>query len=36
MSERKKEHKFIERNGKKIKLERYEGDTLWTTSKDKS
>lgn len=34
MPERKKELKTVERNGKKVKLMRLEGDTNWTVVKD--
>lgn len=33
--ERKKETKVIEKNGKKVKVERYEGDTLWVVVEEK-
>lgn len=34
MSELKKEYKTINRNGNKIKLMRYEGDSLWQIAED--
>ncbi len=34
MAKRKKQHKTVERDGKKVKLTRFEGDSNWVVDKE--